>query len=73
MNISGQPRAPIIDFDFDLPNVNADEKQMVRSIVNSEQEMNQQVIIELHQLSLNPNQFFLIYQESLLHVDFFYH
>jgi hypothetical protein len=44
MNISGQPRAPIIDFDFDLPNVNADEKQMVRSIVNSEEEMNQQVI-----------------------------
>jgi hypothetical protein len=44
MDISGQPRAPIIDFDFDLPNVNSDEKQMVRSIVNSQEEMNQQVV-----------------------------
>ena len=44
MNIGGQPRAPIIDFDIDLPNVNADEKQMVRSIINSEEEMNQQVV-----------------------------
>ena len=44
MDISGQPRAPIIDFDFDLPTVNSDEKQMVRSIVNSQEEMNQQVV-----------------------------
>ena len=44
MNITGQPRAPIIDFDLDIPNVNTDEKQMVRSIINSEDEMNQQVI-----------------------------
>jgi hypothetical protein len=44
MNISGQPRAPIIDFDLDIPNVNSDEKQMLRSIINSEEEMNQQVI-----------------------------
>jgi len=44
MNISGQPRAPIIDFDLDIPNVNSDEKQMVRSIINGEEEMNQQVI-----------------------------
>jgi hypothetical protein len=44
MNIGGQPRAPIVDFDIDLPNVNADEKQMVRSIINSEEEMNQQVV-----------------------------
>ena len=44
MNITGQPRAPIVDFDIDMPNVNADEKQMVRSLLNSENEMNQQVI-----------------------------
>ena len=44
MNITGQPRQPIVDFDIDLPNVNTDEKQMVRSIINSEDEMNQQVI-----------------------------
>ena len=44
MNITGQPRAPHLDFDFDMPNVNADEQQMVRSIINNEEEMNQQVI-----------------------------
>ena len=44
MNISGQPRSPIVDFDLDIPNVNSDEKQMLRSIINSEEEMNQQVI-----------------------------
>ena len=44
MNITGQPRQPVIDFDLEMPNVNADEQQMVRSIINSEEEMNQQVI-----------------------------
>jgi hypothetical protein len=44
MNITGQPRSPIIDFDLDIPNVNSDEKQMVRSIINGQEEMNQQVI-----------------------------
>ncbi len=44
MNITGQPRAPVIDFDLDIPNVNSDEKQMVRSIINGEEEMNQQVV-----------------------------
>ncbi len=44
MNITGQPRAPILDFDLDIPNVNADEKQMVRSVINGDEEMNQQVI-----------------------------
>jgi hypothetical protein len=44
MDITGQPRAPIIEFDLDIPNVNTDEKQMLRSIINSEEEMNQQVI-----------------------------
>ena len=44
MNITGQPRAPQVDFDLDIPNVNTDEKQMVRAVINSEDEMNQQVI-----------------------------
>lgn len=44
MNITGRPRQPIIDFDLEMPNVNADEQQMVRSIINSDEEMNQQVI-----------------------------
>ncbi len=44
MNITGQPRAPQVDFDLDIPNVNSDEKQMVKSVINSEDEMNQQVI-----------------------------
>ena len=44
MNITGQPRAPQVDFDLDIPNVNTDEKQMVKSVINSEDEMNQQVI-----------------------------
>ena len=44
MNITGQPRAPQVDFDLDIPNVNSDEKQMVKAVINSEDEMNQQVI-----------------------------
>ena len=44
MNITGQPRAPIIDFDLEIPNVNADENQMVRSIINGQEEMNQHVV-----------------------------
>ena len=44
MNITGQPNAPQVDFDLDMPTVNADEQQMVRSVINSEQEMNQQVL-----------------------------
>ena len=44
MNIGGQPRAPQVDFDIEMPTVNADEQQMVRSIINGQQEMNQQVL-----------------------------
>ena len=44
MNITGQPSNPIVDFDLDMPNVNTDEKQMVRSIINGQEEMNQQVL-----------------------------
>ncbi len=44
MNIGGQPNAPQVDFDLEMPNVNADEQQMVRSVINGQQEMNQQVV-----------------------------
>ena len=44
MNIGGQPDAPQVTFDLDMPTVNADEKQMVRSLLASQQEMNQQVL-----------------------------
>ena len=44
MNITGTPKAPKIDFALDLPTVNSDAKQMVYSLINSEEEMNQQVL-----------------------------
>ena len=44
MNIGGIAAAPQVDFDLEMPTVNADEQQMIRSIINSQQEMNQQVI-----------------------------
>ena len=44
MNINGTAETPRVEFDLDLPTVNTDAKQMVRSIINSEEEMNQQVI-----------------------------
>jgi hypothetical protein len=44
MNIGGQPNSPQVDFDLEMPTVNADEQQMVRSIINGQQEMNQQVL-----------------------------
>ena len=44
MNIGGQPAAPQVDFDLEMPTVNADEQQMIRSVINGQQEMNQQVV-----------------------------
>lgn len=44
MNISGQPASPQVDFDLEMPTVNTDEQQMIRSVINGQQEMNQQVI-----------------------------
>ncbi|MBQ0085607.1 MAG: translocation/assembly module TamB domain-containing protein [Prevotella sp.] len=44
MNITGISGNPKVSFDLDLPNVNSDEKQMIRSLINSEEDMNQQVI-----------------------------
>ena len=44
MNIGGQPVNPQVSFDLEMPTVNADEQQMIRSIINGQQEMNQQVV-----------------------------
>ena len=44
MNISGSPTAPRVDFDLDMPTVGTDAKQMIYSLINSEEEMNQQVL-----------------------------
>ena len=44
MNIGGKAREPHISFDFDILNVNEDEKQMVRSLISTEEERNMQVI-----------------------------
>ena len=44
MNITGQARAPQVDFDIDLPTVSTDEKQMIKNLLNSEEEMNRQVV-----------------------------
>lgn len=44
MNITGTPQSPSVDFSMDLPTVNSDAKQMIYSIINSQEEMNQQVL-----------------------------
>ena len=44
LNIEGTPAAPTVSFDLDLPTLSSDAQQMVRSILNSEQEMNNQVL-----------------------------
>ena len=44
MNIGGTPAQPHVDFDLDMPTISADARQMVHSLINSEEEMNQQVI-----------------------------
>ena len=44
MNLGGTPEGPKISFDFDIPNVNEDEKQMVRSLISTEEERNMQVV-----------------------------
>ena len=44
LNIQGRAGAPEISFDLDLPNVNEDEKQMVRKLIATEEDMNMQII-----------------------------
>lgn len=44
MNLTGHPEQPQVTFDFDLPYASEDEKQMVRSIVSTEEERNIQAV-----------------------------
>ena len=44
MDITGTPGAPKVDFSMNLPTVNSDAKQMIYSVINSQEEMNQQVL-----------------------------
>jgi len=44
MNITGTPSQPQVEFDLEMPTVNSEENQMIRSLIASEQEMNQQVL-----------------------------
>ncbi|MGN1375985.1 MAG: translocation/assembly module TamB domain-containing protein [Prevotella sp.] len=44
MNIGGTPETPKVDFDIELPTLSNDAAQMVRTLINSEEEMNQQVV-----------------------------
>lgn len=44
LNIQGQAAQPQISFDLDLPNVNDDEKQMIRKLIATEEDMNMQII-----------------------------
>ena len=44
MNIGGSARQPSISFDFDIPGASEDEKQMVRSMLSSEEERDMQAV-----------------------------
>src|SRR5574344_11457 len=44
MDITGTPNQPKVDFNLDMPTVNNDVKQMVFNLINSEEEMSQQVV-----------------------------
>lgn len=44
MNITGTPNSPKVDFDLDMPNMANDMKQMVYSLLDAEEEKNQQVL-----------------------------
>lgn len=44
MNIGGTAGAPSVTFGLDLPTLSTDAKQMVMSVINSQEDMNQQVL-----------------------------
>lgn len=44
LNIEGTPGTPTVSFGLDLPTLSPDAQQMIRSVLNSEQELNQQVL-----------------------------
>ena len=44
MNLGGLAKEPVVSFDFDIPNANEEEKQMVRSMLSSKEERDMQVV-----------------------------
>lgn len=44
MNILGTPLQPFVTFDLAFPTLSADGQQMIRSVINSDEEMSQQVL-----------------------------
>ena len=44
LNIGGKARSPQINFDLDLHNISEDEKQMVRQLIATDEDMNRQII-----------------------------
>lgn len=44
LNIEGTANSPRVNFDLELPNINDDEKQMVRKLIATEEDLNMQVI-----------------------------
>ena len=44
MDILGTPLKPVVNFDLALPTMSAETQQMVRSVINTEQDLNQQVL-----------------------------
>ncbi len=44
LNIGGTPEKPSVTFGIDLPSLSSDAEQMVRSVLSSEQDLNQQII-----------------------------
>lgn len=44
LNFTGKVGAPQINFDLDIPNINDDEKQMVRNLISTQEDMNMQTL-----------------------------
>lgn len=44
MGITGTPASPKVDFNLDFPTLNQDQQLMISSVINGEEEMNQQVL-----------------------------
>lgn len=44
LHIGGKAQAPQVDFDLDLHNISDDEKQMLKQLIATEEDMNRQVI-----------------------------
>lgn len=55
LNFNGKVGNPKVSFDLDLPTVNTDEKQLVRNLINTEEDMNMQIIYLLSIGRFYPN------------------